>query len=50
MTDLMTGSKKPPVLEKKVVVKAPPPPRDIRPLAYEIETIAGGKRSVDKFE
>ena len=50
MTDLMTGSKKPPVLEKKVVVTAPPPPRDIRPRAYEIETIAGGKRSVDKFE
>ena len=51
MIDLMTGSKKAPaVVERKVVVKAPPPPRDIKPLAYEIETIAGSKRSVDKFE
>lgn len=49
MTDLMTGGKKPEVA-KRVVVKAPKP-TVVKPLVfYEIETIAGGKKSVDKFE
>lgn len=48
MTDLMSGPKKP-VVEKKVVMKAPPP-RVVTPVVYyEVETIAGGKRSVEKF-
>lgn len=50
MTDLMTGVKKP-VAEKKALAKAPPPPRVVKPAVfYEVETIADGKRSVDKFE
>ncbi len=37
------------VVEKKVVVKAPP--RVVNPVVYhEVETISGGKKSVDKFE
>ena len=50
MTDLMTGKPKP-VMEKKIVAKAPPPPHVVKQAVfYEVETISGGKRSVDKFE
>jgi pilus assembly protein CpaB len=39
-----------PVVQKKVVVKAAPP-RVVNPVVYhEVETISGGKKSVDKFE
>ncbi|HVJ04455.1 MAG TPA: Flp pilus assembly protein CpaB [Candidatus Saccharimonadales bacterium] len=50
MADLMTGTPNKPVTEKKlVVVKAPP--RVVKPAVfYEVETIAGSKRLVDKFE
>ncbi len=50
MADLMTGAPTKPVTEKKlVVVKAPP--RIVKPTVfYEVETIAGSKRLVDKFE
>ncbi len=50
MADLMTGAPSKPVTEKKlVVVKAPP--RVVKPTVfYEVETIAGSKRLVDKFE
>ncbi len=49
MADLMTGAPKPKQEKKLVVVKAPP--RIVQPAVfYEVETIAGSKRSVDKFE
>ena len=47
MTDLMNGPKKP-VVEKRVVMKAPPQvATHVAP--YEVETIARGKRSIEKF-
>jgi pilus assembly protein CpaB len=49
MTDLMTGRSKP-VTEKKVVAKAPPRVVVKQVVTYEVETVAGSKRSVDKFE
>lgn len=49
MTDMMTG-KKAVVAEKKVLVKAVPVPHVVNPVVYyEVETIAGGKKSVEKF-
>jgi len=48
MADLMTGGRKP-ILEKRVGVKAPP--RVVKAAVFhEVETISGGKKSVDKFE
>jgi pilus assembly protein CpaB len=55
MSDLMAGPKKP-VAEKKIVqkpaVRAEKPKQAEKPPAvfYEVETIAGSKRSVEKFE
>jgi pilus assembly protein CpaB len=49
MTDLMTGPAKSVVVVKKVMVKEPPAHVDHRPV-YEVETIAGSKKSIDKFE
>jgi pilus assembly protein CpaB len=49
MADLMTGKTKPPVPVKKIAVKAPL--RIVKPAAfYEVETISGSKRTIDKFE
>jgi pilus assembly protein CpaB len=48
MADLMTGVKKP-VAEKKIVVRSSPRPVKAA-VFHEVETISGGKRSVDKFE
>jgi pilus assembly protein CpaB len=51
MGDLMTGAKKPPVIQKKVTVAKPVVHVEKPPVVfYEVETISGGKRSVDKFE
>ena len=52
MTDLMTGVKKPPVaVQKKVAVLKPVAHVEKPPVVfYEVETISGSKRSVDKFE
>jgi pilus assembly protein CpaB len=51
MTDLMTGHSKPVPVEKKVKVVAKAPRVIVKPAVfYEVETIAGSKRSVDKFE
>jgi len=50
MTDLMTGHTKP-VAEKKVAaVKTKAPVIVKQAVFYEVETITGSKRSVDKFE
>jgi pilus assembly protein CpaB len=50
MADLMTGIKRP-VVEQKTAAVVKHAPRVVRPAAfYEVETISGGKRSVDKFE
>lgn len=50
MAELM-GIVKAPVVERKAVVKAPPHPREVKPAVFhEVETISGGKKSVDKFE
>jgi pilus assembly protein CpaB len=50
MTDLMTGAKKPVVEKKKVAVSKPPVHVEKLPVVYyEVETISGTKRSVDKF-
>jgi pilus assembly protein CpaB len=49
MADLMTGIKRPVVEQKTAAVKRAP--RAVKPAAfYEVETISGSKRSVDKFE
>ncbi len=49
MAELMGGIKVPVVRKKVVVVKAPP--RAVKSVVFhEVETISGGKRSVDKFE
>jgi pilus assembly protein CpaB len=48
MTDLMTGGRKP-VHEKRIAAKASP--RAVKAAVFhEVETISGGKKSVDKFE
>jgi pilus assembly protein CpaB len=50
MADLMNGVEKP-VVEKKIAVKAVHHPVVTKPATFfEVETISGGKRSVDKFE
>lgn len=51
MSDLMTGIKKPVVAPKRVAV-AKPVAHVEKPsvVTYEVETISGSKRSVDKFE
>jgi pilus assembly protein CpaB len=48
MTDLMSGPKQTSTV-RKVVVKVPAPVA-APPVAYQVETIAGAKHSVDKFE
>jgi len=51
MADLMTGMKKPVVQQKKVMVAKPVVKVEKPPVVfYEVETISGSKRSVDKFE
>lgn len=51
MSDLMTGMKKPVVAQKKVAVAKPVVKVEKPPVVfYEVETISGSKRSVDKFE
>ena len=51
MADLMTGMKKPVVQQKKVAVAKPVVKVEKPPVVfYEVETISGSKRSVDKFE
>ncbi len=52
MADLMTGNKKPVVVAKKVAAVAKPVVKVEKPpvVFYEVETISGSKRSVDKFE
>jgi pilus assembly protein CpaB len=52
MTDLMTGMKKPVAPGQKKVAVAKPVAKVAKPpvVFYEVETISGGKRSVDKFE
>jgi pilus assembly protein CpaB len=52
MTDLMTGMKKPVAPGQKKVTVAKPVVKVAKPpvVSYEVETISGGKRSVDKFE
>jgi pilus assembly protein CpaB len=52
MADLMTGMKKPAVPGQKKVAVAKPVVKAAKPpvVFYEVETISGGKRSVDKFE
>jgi len=48
MEDLMTGNKKQPVAEKKIRVRPPTP--QVKPaVLFEVETISGDKRSVEKF-
>jgi pilus assembly protein CpaB len=50
MTDLMTGHSKP-VAEKKIATAARAPRVIVKQAVfYEVETISGSKRSVDKFE
>ena len=49
MGDLMTGAKKP-VVQKKVAVAKPVVHVEKPPVVYEVETISGGKHSVEKFE
>jgi Flp pilus assembly protein CpaB len=52
MSELM-GTNKPVVVEKEkriVVVKAAPVPETKPAVFHEVETISGGKKSVDKFE
>jgi pilus assembly protein CpaB len=49
MSELMGWAKAPVVERKVVVVKAAP--REVKPAVFhEVETISGGKKSVDKFE
>jgi len=50
MADLMTGAKKPVVVEKRVVVKVAAPHVVKQAVFHEVETISGEKKSVDKFE
>jgi pilus assembly protein CpaB len=50
MAQLMGGVKPTPVVEKKYVARTAAP-RAIKPVVFhEVETISGGKKSVDKFE
>jgi pilus assembly protein CpaB len=49
MADLMTGVRKP-VADKKIAAVKPPHRVVKATVFHEVETISGGKRSVDKFE
>lgn len=49
MAELM-GTNKPPVVERKIVVVKAPPQEAKAAVFHEVETISGGKKSIDKFE